>query len=177
MNKKIIVGGVLVILLVLVGFFGYKKFSSSQLSTNQQTLENQIYHSQEYGFSVDIPSGWTYKTTSEKAGSATLAVQLKSGDGKMIIPIFVDEKSWDLVKSEVQKNFLPETIEETILAGQPAIKIVSQKKEINPGYNFRIKHPNKQNLVLLGTAGYLSGKDLDLFHNSVESVLNSIKFE
>jgi hypothetical protein len=177
MNKKIIVGGFLVILLVLAVFLGHKKFSSSQLPINQQSLENQIYHSQEYGFSVDIPSGWTYKTPSEKVGSTILVVELKSVDGKMSVPIFIDEKSWDLVKTEVQKNFLPETIQEITLAGQQAIKIVSQKEEINPGYNFRIKHPNKQNLVLLGTAGYIDGQDLDLFHNSVESVLNSIKFE
>ncbi len=177
MNKKIIVGSVLVILLVLVGFFGYKKLNSSQIATNQQTLQNQTYHSQEYGFSVDIPLGWTYKTPSEKVGSTILVVELKSGDGKMTAPIFVDGKSWDLVKTEVQKNFLPETVQEITLAGQPAIKIVSQKKEINPGYNFRIKHPNKQNLVLLGTASYIGGQDLDLFHKSVESVLNSIKFE
>ena len=104
-------------------------------------------------------------------------MELESGDGKMSVPVFVDEKSWDLVKSEIQKNFLPETIEETTLAGQPAIKVVLQKKEINPGYNFRIKHPNKPNLVLLGTAGYIGGQDLDLFHKTVESVLNSIKFE
>jgi len=176
MKKQIFIIGVTALLLIVVGG-GYVIFNSNKELKLKSSDKTTIFTSQECGFSVTIPSGWTYKTPAEKVGSTILVVELKSGDGKMSVPIFEDAKGWYLVKSEVQKNFLSETIQEITLAGQPAIKIVSQKKEINPGYNFRIKHPNKQNLVLLGTASYLGGQDLDLFHKSVESVLNSIKFE
>lgn len=175
MKKQLFVIVVIALLLIVIGV-GYVAFNSKKELKLKSSDKITIFTSQEYGFSVDIPSGWTYKTTSEKAGSATLAVQLKSDDGKISVPIFADEKSWDLVKSEVQKTFLPETVQEITLAGQPAIKIVSQKKEINLGYNFRIKHPNKQNLVLLGTAACIRCEEVTEFHKLVESLLNSIKF-
>lgn len=172
-QKFIIVG--IIFLLVVLGL-GYVVFRPGQGDKIEPFGQRSIYTSQEYGFSVAIPEGWTYKTTLEKAGEATLVVELRSADKKTFIPIFIEKKSWNLVLLNVRKNFKPEAIEETTLAGQPAVKIVAREKEINPGYNFRIKHPKRENTVLLGTAGYLRGEDLEIFHNSVETVLNSIEF-
>ena len=173
-KQKFIIAGI-IFLLVALGL-GYVVFRPGGGVEIELSGQRSIFASQEYGFSVTIPEGWTYKTTSEKVGEATLVVELTSADKKICVPIFIEEKSWDLVLSDVRKNFKPETIEETTLAGQPAIKMVVGEKEINPGYNFRIKHFKRENTVLLGTAAFIRGDDLETFHKLVETVLNSITF-
>jgi len=174
LKQKLIIAGI-IFLLVVVGL-GYLINKPGKGVKTGSSEKRSVFTSQEYGFSVTVPEGWTYKTTPEKAGEATLAIQLKSPDGKIYIPIFVEKKGWDLVLGDVRKNFKPEAIEETTLAGQPAVKIVAKKKEINPGYNFRIKHPKRENTVLLGVAFYIRGKNLETFHSLVETILNSITF-
>jgi len=171
-KQKLIIVGIL-ILIVVMGVVVYTIFKPT---VSREGVQEQVYTTPEYGFSVTIPEGWSHKTTPERAGNATLVIQLTSPDKKIGIPIFIEEKAWDLVKSDVGRNFKPEAVEETILAGQPAIKIIAKEKEINPGYNFRIKHPKKKDTVLLGTAGFMGGEDLVAFHGSVETVLNSIEF-
>lgn len=172
-KRKIIIGAVL-LLIVFIGLFVY---GSRQEFINQQGERGRAFTSQEYSFSINIPDGWSYRTTAEKVGNATLVIEFKSPDKKIAIPIFVEEKAWDVVKSEVRKNFKPETITEITLAGQPAVKIIAKEREINPGYTFRIKHPNMRDVVLLGTASFVGGDDLMTFWNSVENVLNSIEFK
>lgn len=181
-----LISGIALIAITALGYFllqpqlvkqGTNSKTQSQIQANNSEKGEETYQSEAYGFSVEIPEGWTYKTPDEKIGSTILVINLSNNTSNIDIPIFIDEKDWELVKSEVQKNFLPEAVSETTLAGQPSLKIVSTKKEINPGYNFRIKHPKRDNLVLLGTASYIGGQNIDLFHKSVESVLNSIKFD
>lgn len=176
MNKqKLIIVGIL-ILIAVMGVVAYTIFKPAQRQVSREGVQEQVYTTPEHGFSVTIPEGWSYKTTPERVGNATLVIQLTSPDKKIGIPIFIEEKAWDLVKSDVGRNFKPEAVEEAILAGQPAIKIIAKEKEINPGYNFRIKHPKKKDTVLLGTAVFIGGEDLVTFHSSVETILNSIEF-
>lgn len=172
-QKFIIVG--IIFLLLIVGTV-YTVFKPAKKFETEPSEKGEVFTSQEYGFSVTAPEDWTYKTTPEKAGEATLAIQLKSPDEKIHIPIFVEEKGWDLVLGDVRKNFKPGTIEEITLADQPAVIIVAREKEINPGYNFRIKHPKRENTVLLGTATFIRDDDLETFHKLVETILNSITF-
>lgn len=191
----LIIVGAVVILGIAGGvyYLGKSSFTNSKpqnIPVNSQaqqpvpatsTAENksnalQAYTNNQYGFSVTAPQGWSYETKQEKVLDTLLVVELINEDKKIRVPVFVEERSWESVQAEVKKNFKPEAIEEITLAGQPAFKVISKQKEINPGYTFRIKHPGKQNTVLLGTASYIRGEDLATFHQKVESVLNSLKF-
>jgi hypothetical protein len=74
----------------------------------------KVYTNVEYGFSVAMPEGWSYKTSEEKSPEAVLVVELRNSDNKIAIPLFIEEKTWELVNQEVRRNFLRETIEETV---------------------------------------------------------------
>lgn len=170
---------IVIILLVVVGVvFVLPRFvtKSPSAPTSQSGLQHDRFTNQEYGFTVDIPNGWIYRETGEKIGNTILVVEFVSSDEKITVPIFVENKNWEDVIAQVNSNFKPETISELTLAGQSAIKVVSSEEETNPGYIYRIKHP-EDNLVLLGTAVLIGGGDVKTFNSEVESVLNSIRFE
>lgn len=175
--KSLIIGGVLV-LVVVIGISLYLK--STNISKTKNVINNsEVFTSSEYAFSIPIPEGWSYEITNEKVGNASLAVELISGDKNIRLPIFVEQKSWDLVLQDARKNFKPEFIKETTLAGQSALAITEDKLlESNPDYfNYRIKHPNKSNTILLGTAASLKKGDTSPFYESIEKILNSINFK
>lgn len=191
----LIIVGTVVILGIAGGayYFGKSSFTNSKpqnIPVNSQaqqpvpatsTAENksntfQTYTNNQFGFSVTVPQGWSYETKQEKVLDTLVVVELINEDKKIRVPISVAERSWESVQAEVKKNFKSEAIKEITLAGQPAFKVISKQKEINPGYTFRIKHPGKQNTVLLGTASYIRGEDLVTFHQAVENLLNSLKF-
>jgi hypothetical protein len=129
----------IVVLVALI--FATVVFWDPVISEPAQKLEERlskplkVYKNAEYGFSISNPAGWSYEMSPEKTGVPDLIVELVSADKKTRVPIFVEEKSWDLVESEVRKNFKPETIEETIFAGQPSMRIIV-REEINPSYTY-----------------------------------------
>lgn len=195
----------LALVLVTVIFFKELFISrKSQPNDNPRPVssQEQVYTSTEYGFSVTIPPGWSFDTTPEEVGDSMLVVQLKlqDEDGKIFIPIFAKEQSWDSIKRQDRKNFLPEAIEETMLAGQPAYRILAATREINPGYTFRIKHSTRKDTVVVVTAALIRERQLstveeierfptqaamerfatqeqvDRFRETVTTILNSIRF-
>lgn len=138
-----------------------------------QPSQEKVYRSEAYGFSIAVPTGWYYESGSKLQPS--LAVELVDGRNTISIPIFIEEADWEIVEATTYRNFKPELVEKTTLAGQPALRIAPRAQSGTPGYTYRIKHPTKP-VALVGTAALLKGDDLTEFYSSVESVLNSIRF-